>query len=119
MSYFIAATGNLLRTPELRTSEKGVSYCYTDVIVNSRHRGDDGTWKDLGSARYSLTVFRSAAENLVDAANHGGNLRILFTGQVTDRDYTRDDGTTGTSRDVIVDEIAISLTGQKARLATS
>lgn len=112
MSYIVRA-GNLASTPELRTAENGRTYCYADVIVNDRERTEDGSFRDLGTIRYSLTVFRSAAEQLVETAQTSGNVRVLFAGSYRVREYDRRDGGTGISHDVMVDEIGVSLTGQR------
>lgn len=112
MSY-IVRVGNLAGTPELRTADNGASYCYADVIVNDRERLDDGSYRDLGAVRYSLTVFRSAAEQLVTTAETSGNVRVMFAGRYRVREYDRRDGGKGISHDVVVDEIGVSLTGQR------
>lgn len=117
MSYIVRA-GNLAATPELRTSDNGV-YCYADVIVNDRERTEDGSYRDLGTIRYSLTVFRSAAERLVETAQTSGNVRVLFTGRYRVREFDRRDGGTGISHDVVVDEIGVSLTGQRVAVDRS
>lgn len=112
MSYIVRA-GNLATTPELRTADNGGAYCYADVIVNDRERLDDGSYRDLATTRYSLTVFRSAAEQLVATAETSGNVRVLFAGRYRVREYDRRDGGKGISHDVVVDEIGVSLTGQR------
>lgn len=118
MSYIVRA-GNLASTPELRTAENGTTYCYADVIVNDRERTEDGSYRDLGTIRYSLTVFRSAAEQLVETAQTSGNVRVLFSGSYRVREYDRRDGGTGISHDVMVDEIGVSLTGQRVTVDRS
>lgn len=112
MSYIVRA-GNLASIPELRTAESGRTYCYADVIVNDRERTEDGSYRDLGTIRYSLTVFGSAAEHLVDTAQTSGNVRVVFSGSYRVREFDRRDGGTGLSHDVMVDEIGVSLTGQR------
>lgn len=112
MSYIVRA-GNLAATPELRTADSGALFCYADVIVNDRERLDDGSYRDLGTIRYSLTVFRSAAEQLVSTAETSGNVRVMFAGRYRVREYDRKDGGKGISHDVMVDEIGVSLTGQR------
>ena len=112
MSYIVRA-GNVASTPELRTADSGRTYCYADVIVNDRERLEDGSYRDLGTVRYSLTVFRSAAEQLVETAQTSGNVRVLFAGSYRVREYDRRDGGKGISHDVVVDEIGVSLTGQR------
>jgi len=111
MSY-IVRSGNLTEAPELSTSESGTKYVRASVIVNDRERQEDGSYKDSGTIRYNLTIFRSAAEQLVETAKRSGNVRVLFAGDYKVREYTRKDKTTGISHDVVVDEIGVSLTGQ-------
>lgn len=114
MSY-IVRSGNLAAAPELHTAENGTTYTHADVIVNDRERQEDGSWHDTGTIRYSLTVFRSQAERLVQAATNG-NLRVLFAGTYRVREYNRKDGSTGISHDVRVDEIGASFTGQSVTI---
>ena len=83
------------------------------MIVNDRERLDDGSYRDLATTRYSLTVFRSAAEQLVATAETSGNVRVMFAGRYRVREYDRRDGGKGISHDVVVDEIGVSLTGQR------
>ncbi len=94
MSYIIRV-GNLAATPELRTAGSGGVYCYADVIVNDRERAEDGSYRDLGTVRYSLTVFRSAAEQLVETAQTSGNVGVLFAGRYRVREFDRRDGEEG------------------------
>lgn len=112
MSYIVRA-GNLASAPELRTSDTGAVYTYAEVIVNDSERLDDGSYRDLAATRYSLTVFRSAAEQLVATAETSGNVRVLFAGRYRVREYDRKDGGRGISHDVMVDEIGVGLTGQR------
>ena len=118
MSYIIRV-GNLAATPELRTAGSGGVYCYADVIVNDRERAEDGSYRDLGTVRYSLTVFRSAAEQLVETAQTSGNVGVLFAGRYRVREFDRRDGRKGISHDVVVDEIGVSLTGQRVAVDRS
>lgn len=118
MSY-IVRVGNLGATPELRQSEAGTSYAYADVIVNDRERLEDGSYRDTGIIGYSLTVFRSAAEQLVQTAQRSGNVRVVFAGAYRVREYERSDGSTRLSHDVRVDELGVSLTGQSVTVERS
>lgn len=112
MSYIVHA-GNLASTPELHTSENGRSYCHGTVIVDDRERAEDGSYCDQRTIVYSLTVFGSAAEQLVETAQASGNVRVLFAGSYRVRGYDRPVGGTGISHNVMVDEIDVSLTGQR------
>ena len=111
MSY-IVRTGNLAGTPELKTAQSGRIYTRAGVIVNDSQRDEHGTWSDVGTQRYNVTVFGDTARELIATAKSSGNVRILFAGSITTRQYQRADGSQGTSQDVIADEIGVSLTGQ-------
>lgn len=113
MSYIVRA-GNLAAPPTLHVSDRtGRSYARARVIVSDMRRDPEtGTWNEIGKQGYAITVHGDAAKRLTDAAERCGNVRVLFAGTLTVRDYTREDGTTGSSHDVDVDEIGISLQGQ-------
>ncbi len=114
MSY-IVRTGNLASTPEMRTSENG----RPTYLPRHRHRQRPragprtGSYRDQGAIVYSLTVFGSAAEQLVETAQASGNVRVLFAGSYRVREHDRHAGGTGISHNVMVDEIGVSLPGQR------
>ncbi len=82
MSY-IARTGWLAATPELRDGEHG-PYCFARVLVTDRIKEGDA-WRDGAVTAYDLTVSGNQAVRLVSTAEACGNTEITFTGSlVTD-----------------------------------
>lgn len=116
MSYIIRS-GNLAEAPTLRHSESGAAYTYATVLVNDRERQEDGSYKTISTVRYSLTVYRSEAENLVKAAEASGNVRLVFAGRYRVKEFRTKDGGLGISHDVQVDELGVSLQGQTVTVA--
>lgn len=114
MSY-IVREGNLAGAPELKTSERtGKTYARVGVIANdSQFDREAKTYTETGSERYQVTVFGSAAVQLEALQAESGNVRVVFGGTLTVRDFTRDDGTEGVSHDVAADFIGASLSGQR------
>lgn len=109
---YIIRSGNLAEAPMLRHSENGTAYTYATVLVNDRERQDDGNFKTISTVRYSLTMYRSEAENLVKAAEASGNVRLVFAGSYRVKEFRTKDGGLGISHDVQVDELGVSLQGQ-------
>ena len=115
MSY-IVREGNLAATPGLREGAKnGTKYTYARVIVIDRIRTPDGEFVDGAPVAYNLTVFGAQAQQLVDAANASGNIKLVFGGDYTVRSYPSREGESRASHDVRVDVIGVSLRGQEVR----
>jgi len=110
MSY-IARTGNLAGTPELREGEHG-PYTYARVIVSDRIRQEDGSYVNGPAIAYDVLVSGSQAVNLVDAAKASGNIRITFAGRYRVTEWRGDQGTR-IQHEVRADEVSVSLIGQK------
>lgn len=111
MSYIIRK-GNLTSTPELKQGPKRV-YTHARVLVTDTERDrETGEFRDTATTGYNLTVFGSDAESLVRTAQESGNVRVMFTGDYSVHEYTRQDGGTGIDHRVTVDDIGVSLTGQ-------
>ncbi len=109
MSY-ITRTGNLAETPTLREGEHG-PYTYARVIVSDRIRQSDGSYSDGPATAYDVAVSGNQAQNLVDAAETGGNIRVTFSGSYRITEYKGEQGTR-LQHEVRADEIGVSLRGQ-------
>ena len=118
MSYIIRS-GNLTATPTLRTNDTGRHYCFARVAVNDRAKNTEGEWETVGTTFYDLTVSGSDATRLIEVAEASGNVRVVFAGRYSVREYKRKDGTMGTGHNVHVDEIGISLRGQAVHVISS
>lgn len=118
MSY-ITRTGNLAATPELRSGDKG-SYTYARVLVSDRIRQKDGSYIDGPKIPYDVSVSGAQAENLVDAAERSGNIRVTFSGTYIVDSYQPDDNSDPRPvHRVYADEIGVSLRGQRVTVEST
>lgn len=96
--------------PKLRTANTAngqVSVCSFAIAVNSRRGGQKET------TYFECTAWRQAAETIAKYTRKGSKLCV--TGEVSLRQYTKSDGSTGASLQVSVDsfEFCDSLRGQQ------
>ncbi|WP_201518822.1 single-stranded DNA-binding protein [Gulosibacter hominis] len=108
----ITRTGNLARTPELRYDKDGKPYAFARVLVTDRIREGE-EFIDGGTIAYDVAVNGVEAEQLVDAAERCGNIRVWFTGPYRVREWTNDHGETRLVHEVRNANIAVSLRGQR------
>lgn len=111
----ITRTGNLAATPTLREGENG-PYTYARVLVSDRIRQQDGSYTDGPTVAYDVAVSGNQAQNLVEAAQESGNIRVTFSGRYRVTEYKGDQGSR-LQHEVRADEIAVSLRGQSVRVA--
>jgi single-strand DNA-binding protein len=111
----ITRTGNLAATPTLREGENG-PYTYARVLVSDRSRQEDGSYTDGPTVAYDVAVSGNQAQNLVEAAQESGNIRVTFSGRYRVTEYKGDQGSR-IQHEVRADEIAVSLRGQSVRVA--
>ena len=116
MSY-ITRTGNLVEAPTLRTNEKDKSYTYARVAVSDRIKGKDGEWFDGPTIFYSVSVSGQQAEQLVEAAEESGNIRVTFSGEYRVTAYQPEDGEERLQHEVRADEVGVSLRGQRVTVS--
>ncbi|NYI72715.1 single-strand DNA-binding protein [Naumannella cuiyingiana] len=111
----ISRTGNLAAAPELRQGESG-PYTYARVIVTDRIRQADDSWTDGPAIAYNVAVSGSQAENLVAAAESGGNIRVTFTGTYRVTEYVDNEGGTRIQHEVRATDIGASFRGQRVQV---
>ena len=117
MSYIIRK-GNLAATPELKQGPH--VYTHARVLVTDTERDrETGEFRDTATTGYDVTVFGADAESLVRTAEESGNVRVLFSGDYSVKTFERQDGSTGISHRVTVDDIAVSLSGQHVTVQRS
>ena len=110
----ITRTGNLAATPTLREGENG-PYTYARVLVSDRIRPEDGGYTDGPTVAYDVAVSGNQAQNLVEAAQESGNIRVTFSGRYRVTEYKSDQGSR-LQHEVRADEVAVSLRGQSVRV---
>lgn len=108
-------TGNLTSDPELRFTPAGHAVANCSVACNDRVRVD-GQWQDGDVTYLNLTVWRKAAENLVESCRKGDTLTGY--GRLRATQWEKD-GVTHRGFEVVVDEIGPSITWTPARTERS
>ena len=109
MSRHIVIEGNLTRDPNGGYGkDTGKAYTHLDIAVTDRIRNNQGDWVDGPPTYYRVTVFGKTAENALNSLNKGNT--IIATGELTVRNYTRTDGTTGIAHEIIADHLGAALT---------
>ncbi len=118
MSYLIAE-GNIARQPRTGQSKTdGRPWARVTVIVNDSERDPQtGQWTPTGKTAYELVVFGQKAETLGRLwAMYGTKLLLLFAGELKVKTRKSDEGE-WTSRDVLVDELGLSVRNLPFELA--
>lgn len=102
--------------PELRYTPGGMAVCNMRAVAGSRKQ-DPNTkeWTDDKQSWVNLTVFGKPAENVAESDLQKG-MKVLVVGRLHVQQYDKQDGTKGTSVDVLCDAIGPSLTFATARV---
>ena len=87
--------GNLVRDPELRTTQDGISVCGFTVAVNRK--------KDEDADYFRVTAWRERGEICAKYLSKGK--KVCVVGPVSVRTYTANDGQTKASLEVQADEV--------------
>ena len=87
----LVLTGNLTRSPELRSTPNGIPVCTFTIAVNGR-KSDDPT------AYFRITVWRQLAEICNRYLTKGK--KVFVSGPVSVSTYTAKDGTTRASMEI-------------------
>lgn len=92
--------GNLTRDPELSQTPTGVSVCRMSIAVGRRFSNAEG-----GRETYffNVTAWRGNAENCAKFLKKGN--KVAVAGSIQVRNYERQDGSKGTSVDIVADEV--------------
>ena len=106
----LVLTGNLTRSPELRSTPNGIPVCTFTIAVNGR-KSDDPT------AYFRITVWRQLAEICNRYLTKGK--KVFVSGPVSVSTYTAKDGSTKASLEVTADDVEfLSPAGTGAENAT-
>ena len=106
----LVLTGNLTRSPELRSTPNGIPVCTFTIAVNGR-KSDDPT------AYFRITVWRQLAEICNRYLTKGK--KVFVSGPVSVSTYTAKDGTTRASLEVTAEDVEfLSPAGTAAENAT-
>ena len=92
----LVLTGDLTRSPELRSTPNGIPVCTFTIAVNGR-KSDDPT------AYFRITVWRQLAEICNRYLTKGK--KVFVSGPVSVSTYTAKDGTTRASLEVTAEDV--------------
>lgn len=106
--------GTTGKEPELGQKHDGAAALTVSVAVTPRVKRD-GEWCDGTTSWIDCRIFDQLAENV--AASLPKGTRVIVTGRLSEREYTRKDGTQGRSLQCDVDTIGPSLKFATAQVA--
>ena len=91
--------GNVVRTPELRSTQNGIQVCSFTVAVNRRVREGQQPEADY----FSVTAWRELGANCSRFLQKGK--KVYVCGPVSVRTYQRNDGTAGASMEITAQDV--------------
>lgn len=91
--------GNLVRDPELRTTQSKISVCSFTVAVNKRHPAEGGPEADY----FKVTAWRERGEMCAKFLQKGKKVCVI--GPVSVTTFTGNDGTTRAQMEITADEV--------------
>ena len=100
----ITIVGRLARDPELRTTAKGTQVCKLTLPV------DTGFGDNKVTTWWSATLFGKRAETAAKYSKKGDT--VMVSGPPTVREYTKRDGDTGWSAELVASEFDFVSTGK-------
>lgn len=93
--------GNLVRDPEMRTTQSGIAVCAFTVAVNRREQGAEAGRPEADFFR--VTTWRQLAENCNRYLAKGRKVAVI--GSVAVNTFAGSDGTTRASLEVNADQV--------------
>ena len=111
----ITVIGNLTADPELRFTPSGAAVANFTVASTPRiYDRNTSEWKDGDPLFMRCSIWREAAENVVESLTKG--TRVIVTGRLVQRSYDTREGEKRTVVELQVDEVAPSLRYATAKI---
>lgn len=110
----VTVVGNLTADPELQYTNNGTPVANFRVASTSRVY-KDGQWVNGDEVFLSCSLWREAAENMVESLSKG--MRVIVTGRLKQRSYETREGEKRTVLEVEVDDVGPSLMFARAQVA--
>ena len=104
--------GNLVRDPEVRATQSGISVCNFTVAVNRRFKKENG---EQETDFLNVIAWRQSAELCGKYLAKGR--KVAVTGSIQTRTYEAKDGSKRTAWDIVADEVEF-LTTQNQQSST-
>lgn len=116
MTDFITVTGTIGTAPEHKVVGDRLSRTTFRLACSERRRSADGqTWEDTHTNWYSVTCFGRLATNVIASLEKGQ--RVILSGKLRIRNYTRDDKSQGTQVEIVASSVGHDLSVQIATAA--
>jgi single-strand DNA-binding protein len=104
----ITLVGNLVADPELHFTSSGQTVAKFRIASTPRYLDrQSNEWKDGDSIFLTCSVWRQAAENVVESLRRG--MRVIVVGRLKQHSYQNKMGEQGTVCEIEVDEVGPSL----------
>ena len=110
----VTVVGNLVADPELRYTNNGTPVASFRVASTTRVY-KDGQWVNGEGTFLTCSVWREAAENMVESLSKG--MRVMVHGRLRQRSYETREGEKRTVLEVEVDEVGPSLKFARAQVS--
>lgn len=101
----VTVIGTITADPILKFTPGGHAVASFSVASNERKPDGNGGWKDGAATFLRCSIWRDAAENLVESVHRGD--RVIAVGRLRQREYEKD-GVKHTVYELDVDEIGPS-----------
>lgn len=108
----VVLIGNLVRDPEVRATQSGISVCNFTVAVNRRFKKENG---EQETDFLNVIAWRQLAELCSKYLAKGR--KVAVTGSIQTRQYEAKDGSKRTAWDIVADEVEF-LTPQNQQSGT-
>ena len=108
----VVLIGNLVRDPEVRATQSGISVCNFTVAVNRRFKKENG---EQETDFLNVIAWRQLAELCGTYLAKGR--KVAVTGSIQTRQYEAKDGSKRTAWDIVADEVEF-LTPQNQQSST-
>lgn len=101
----VTVIGTLTADPTLKFTPSGHAVASFSIASNERKPDGNGGWQDGSATFLRCSIWRDAAENLVESVHRGD--RVIAVGRLKQREYEKD-GEKRTVYELDVDEIGPS-----------
>ena len=114
----ITLVGIRVTDPELRITPTGAAVAtFTVAAHDRRYDPTTGHWIDKGATLLPCSVWRHAAENVVESLTTG--TRVLVTGVLRQREWDTTGGDKRYAYELDATEVGVSLTAATVRITTA
>lgn len=107
--------GNVGKVHGLKFSNDGKPrFQFSVAEGHSQFDKQANEWKDTGTTWRNVTVFGKRAEALAETIQEGAKQQVVVIGREETRAWSKDDGSSGNSFDVIADVVGVIPKAQQA-----